>query len=326
MEYQFRDMELDPTFQDIEVGSIHYSFSNISVMPYDKAIKYIQEKSAIAVTGKKILLLYTDKLLKSFVLERENSVCYYCGDHGLDVIRLIPKSAGGIKSPKNMICVCKECKLADVTERLRRMDKNPFRDKGLHSWLYKKCPLCLRLNSRRNFTQSICKMCWKSQLLKKDELSIKKIPFVERLNVQNVIRSMTFIKKNHVLVDDLSLLDPDHYAFQIYHGNKSEKQKWAWKIVPFEDAKLLVEEGFCKIIPYYKNIIVNVISQNYQTFRKHILRRDKFTCYYCGKPGDTIDHKIPLSKGGLTSPKNCVVACSTCNVEKGDTHHDPETL
>ncbi|WPQ59822.1 HNH endonuclease [Paenibacillus polymyxa] len=325
MEYQFRDVELDSSFHDIEVGSTHHKFYNDSVIPYDKAIIYIQEKAAVAVNEKKILLLYTDKLLKSFVLERENSVCYYCGDFGSDVIRLIPKSAGGIKSPKNMICVCKECKLANVTERLRRIDNNPYRVKGLHSWLYKKCPLCHRHNSRRSFSRSVCQMCWKSLLLKKNELSVKKIPFVERLNVQNVIRSMTFIKKNRVLVDDLSLLDPEHYVFQIYHGNKSEKQKWTCKIIPFEDAKLLVEEGFCKIVPYYKNIIVNMISQNYQTFRKHILQRDKFTCYYCGKPGDTIDHKIPLSKGGFTSPKNCVVACSTCNVEKGDTHHNPET-
>lgn len=41
-------------------------------------------------------------------------------------------------------------------------------------------------------------------------------------------------------------------------------------------------------------------------------------CHYCGKSGGTIDHKIPLSKGGPNRRSNCVPACFTCNNLKGD--------
>ena len=44
-------------------------------------------------------------------------------------------------------------------------------------------------------------------------------------------------------------------------------------------------------------------------------------CYYCGKPFTTtapatIDHVIPISKGGRHSPENIVAACRSCNSKK----------
>jgi 5-methylcytosine-specific restriction enzyme A len=43
-------------------------------------------------------------------------------------------------------------------------------------------------------------------------------------------------------------------------------------------------------------------------------------CYYCGqkfvKDGLTMDHLIPLSRGGRTTKKNVVVACKGCNSHK----------
>lgn len=45
-------------------------------------------------------------------------------------------------------------------------------------------------------------------------------------------------------------------------------------------------------------------------------------CQYCGMPLDssnaTIDHVIPLSRGGTDTPDNKVWACKTCNHRKGD--------
>lgn len=42
-------------------------------------------------------------------------------------------------------------------------------------------------------------------------------------------------------------------------------------------------------------------------------------CVYCGsKERLTLDHVIPISKGGETSIKNLVVACQRCNTSKGD--------
>lgn len=41
-------------------------------------------------------------------------------------------------------------------------------------------------------------------------------------------------------------------------------------------------------------------------------------CYYCGKGGKmTMEHRIPLSRGGANWPANIVPACVSCNCSKG---------
>ena len=54
--------------------------------------------------------------------------------------------------------------------------------------------------------------------------------------------------------------------------------------------------------------------------KKNILRRDNFTCQYCGEQERplTVDHILPKSRGGLTSWTNVVVACKPCNLKKGN--------
>jgi 5-methylcytosine-specific restriction endonuclease McrA len=50
-----------------------------------------------------------------------------------------------------------------------------------------------------------------------------------------------------------------------------------------------------------------------------IYRRDGYTCQYCGSTRSlTIDHLIPKSRGGTDSWENVLIACSTCNVKKGN--------
>ncbi len=44
-------------------------------------------------------------------------------------------------------------------------------------------------------------------------------------------------------------------------------------------------------------------------------------CYYCGKKFPikelTLDHIVPLARGGTTTPGNVVAACRACNKDKG---------
>lgn len=53
--------------------------------------------------------------------------------------------------------------------------------------------------------------------------------------------------------------------------------------------------------------------------RKEILRRDHYTCQYCGKTSEnlTIDHVFPRHLGGKLTWENLVTACSVCNHRKG---------
>ena len=54
--------------------------------------------------------------------------------------------------------------------------------------------------------------------------------------------------------------------------------------------------------------------------KKNILRRDNYTCQYCGHSGNflTVDHVHPKSRGGKTNWTNVVVACKPCNLKKGN--------
>ncbi|MTI89689.1 MAG: HNH endonuclease [Balneolaceae bacterium] len=53
--------------------------------------------------------------------------------------------------------------------------------------------------------------------------------------------------------------------------------------------------------------------------RRNVMRRDNFTCMYCGKKSDlTIDHIMPKSRGGADSWENLTTACDKCNVKKGN--------
>ncbi len=56
--------------------------------------------------------------------------------------------------------------------------------------------------------------------------------------------------------------------------------------------------------------------------RKALFNRDRYRCQYCGAtPGTrelTIDHIVPLSRGGRSSWENCVLACVPCNTRKSN--------
>jgi 5-methylcytosine-specific restriction endonuclease McrA len=53
--------------------------------------------------------------------------------------------------------------------------------------------------------------------------------------------------------------------------------------------------------------------------KREILRRDDYTCQYCGLRSIylTVDHIIPRRLGGSHSWKNLVAACPACNHRKG---------
>jgi 5-methylcytosine-specific restriction endonuclease McrA len=60
--------------------------------------------------------------------------------------------------------------------------------------------------------------------------------------------------------------------------------------------------------------------------KREILRRDDFTCQYCGKhtPYLTVDHVVPRRIGGQHEWTNLVAACPACNLRKGS--HTPEQV
>ena len=61
--------------------------------------------------------------------------------------------------------------------------------------------------------------------------------------------------------------------------------------------------------------------------KSNLYLRDIYECCYCGthvnKSNATMDHVVPLSKGGKTNWENIVTACGPCNSRKGN-HVGPQ--
>jgi len=55
--------------------------------------------------------------------------------------------------------------------------------------------------------------------------------------------------------------------------------------------------------------------------RQNVYKRDGYTCHYCEQEMDeddrTLDHIIPVSRGGQHTEDNLVVSCRSCNSKKG---------
>lgn len=71
-----------------------------------------------------------------------------------------------------------------------------------------------------------------------------------------------------------------------------------------------------------KQYIRPYLSLSVRLSRQNIFLRDNHICQYCytkfSEKKLTIDHVIPLSKGGRHEWTNVVTACSSCNNKKGD--------
>jgi 5-methylcytosine-specific restriction endonuclease McrA len=59
-------------------------------------------------------------------------------------------------------------------------------------------------------------------------------------------------------------------------------------------------------------------TRAYKARRLEILQRDQWSCFYCQQPATTVDHIIPIVKGGdPIAYDNLVSCCARCNSRKG---------
>lgn len=52
--------------------------------------------------------------------------------------------------------------------------------------------------------------------------------------------------------------------------------------------------------------------------RKAVFKAHNNRCFYCGKRATTIDHIVPVSRGGDSEIDNLVASCFECNQRAGD--------
>jgi len=108
--------------------------------------------------------------------------------------------------------------------------------------------------------------------------------------------------------------------------------------VNWQRAVCLVVKGKVEVLKYTDKIIVNAertiemkipavikllkairsLYRNRVPFSKrNVMVRDGFSCLYCGSTESlTIDHVLPVSRGGKSNFENCVAACKDCNAKK----------
>ncbi|MBS1986185.1 MAG: HNH endonuclease [Bdellovibrionales bacterium] len=114
------------------------------------------------------------------------------------------------------------------------------------------------------------------------------------------------------------------------------------RIVHWQRAMVLALGGKIEILESYPDVFVRTVSEKYPvpaviklsrffTLRKlrtkarftrqHVFARDGFRCQYCKEtfPSKelTLDHVVPLVRGGRTSWSNIVACCADCNQKKG---------
>lgn len=59
-------------------------------------------------------------------------------------------------------------------------------------------------------------------------------------------------------------------------------------------------------------------TAHWKRLRLQVLRRDAYTCTYCGDVANEVDHVVAKVRGGEDTLDNCVAACRSCNIKKKD--------
>ncbi len=98
----------------------------------------------------------------------------------------------------------------------------------------------------------------------------------------------------------------------------------AKKVEVIEDSdKIVRSQKLALFIPKVVRLlkfIRRIYREKIPFSRKNIFIRDNYTCQYCGKQERkrlTIDHVIPVSRGGKDTWENTVACCPECNLKKG---------
>jgi len=120
------------------------------------------------------------------------------------------------------------------------------------------------------------------------------------------------------------ILNGDYTYLNTVSWQKALKLLYKGKatVLKYADSAVKTAEDILVKIPAVMKLL-KIIRTIYRTkvpfSKKNVMIRDGFTCQYCRATRElTIDHVIPVSRGGKSEFENCVAACKTCNGKKGD--------
>lgn len=85
---------------------------------------------------------------------------------------------------------------------------------------------------------------------------------------------------------------------------RSPSVEWDWPVV--------------LVLAKYEKLRNRTFELDDPVSKNCVRQRDNYTCAYCGKFGNTVDHIFPASRGGQNTWGNLVTACKRCNGFKRD--------
>jgi len=132
----------------------------------------------------------------------------------------------------------------------------------------------------------------------------------QAIQVTSVRRAITLLYKGQV-----KAVAPDYTTYDF--GN--------WADIPVQPADhFIATPNSAILVPHVVQLLrfEKVPRQEIKFSRANIYLRDRNRCQYCGHKFSSselsLDHVIPISRGGKSTWENVVCACLRCNVKKGN--------
>jgi 5-methylcytosine-specific restriction endonuclease McrA len=199
---------------------------------------------------------------------------------------------------------CLECRPIASAEKAR-ITQQKRRDKGPHGFKLKTCQRCGHEYQPTGRLQKYCPDC--KSLAGKERLAAK-----YAMNRDEIIAKVKKYATAHK--EKISIRNHTHHKkYAITHKTEIAMRQQIWDRANLEKCRLYCSKH--RALKYDNTPINELLTE---TQWETLLARYDGHCAYCGKEAKlTLDHVIPLAKGGKHSIDNVVPACIHCNDSKG---------
>lgn len=199
---------------------------------------------------------------------------------------------------------CLECRPIASAEKAR-IAQQKIRDAGLHGFRLKTCQHC---GHEYQPTAGYQKYCADCKALADKERGVA----YYAVHREEIIARVRMYAGSHK--EKISIRNHTHHKkYAVTHKTEIAMCLRRWERANPEKCRLHCSKR--RALKYDNTPINELLTE---TQWKTLLARYDGHCAYCGKEAElTLDHVIPLSKGGKHSIDNVVPACLHCNDSKG---------
>ena len=116
-------------------------------------------------------------------------------------------------------------------------------------------------------------------------------------------------------------LDSLQFLVILFKNNEAEHGQMVMNLAIDLDNGIIPEKFKHAIKgPYRVKKYMRPCVDVWKVIKARILKRDDYTCAYCGVRGGRleVDHILPISRGGEHDDENLTASCMTCNRQKSN--------